>query len=65
MDDGMCFSLQNTTATFCSANLLMSGVVSDAEWSKAWSFARFKGTMTLAAFGAALMFAVDILADVL
>jgi hypothetical protein len=33
--------------------------------AKDWSFARFKGTMTLAALGAALMFAVDLLADVL
>ena len=33
--------------------------------TKSWSFARFKGTMTLAALGTALMFAVDLLADVL
>jgi len=33
--------------------------------TKSWSFARFKGTVSLAALGTALMFAVDLLADVL
>jgi hypothetical protein len=33
--------------------------------AKPWSFARFKGTMALVALGAALMFAVDLLADVI
>ena len=33
--------------------------------TKSWSFARFRGTMVLTALGAALMFAVDLLADVL
>jgi len=33
--------------------------------TKTWSFARLRGTMTLAVLGAALMFAVDLLADVL
>ena len=33
--------------------------------TKSWSFARFKGPMTLTALGAALMFAVDLIADVL
>ncbi len=32
--------------------------------TKPWTFARFKGTAALAAFGAALMIAVDLIADV-
>ena len=36
-----------------------------ASRKRSWTFARFKGTMVLAGLGTALMFAVDLLADVL
>lgn len=36
-----------------------------ASRTRSWSFARLKGTMALAALGTALMFAVDLLADVI